>query len=93
LKNLARQAKSLYSVEVDAIINDKIRDSRHIERCLDGILDFCFDDEMLLLYKKLCRYYFYIDQETTVFYVNSYREMWDEKASTTDEINNPELDQ
>jgi len=29
-----------------------------IERCLDGMLDFCFDDEVLLLYKKLCRYYF-----------------------------------
>jgi hypothetical protein len=56
LKNLARQAKSLYSVEVDAIINDKIRDSRHIEHCLDGMLGFCFDDEMLLLHKKLCRF-------------------------------------
>jgi hypothetical protein len=86
LKNLARQAKSLYSVEVDAIINDKIRDSNRIEYCLDGMLGFCFDDEMLLLYKKLCRYYFDIDPEATVFYVNSYREMWDEKAETIDKI-------
>jgi hypothetical protein len=78
LNNLARQAKSLNSVEVDAIINDKIRDSMRIERCLDRMLDFCFDDEMLLLYKKLCRYYFDIDPEATVSYVNFYREMWDE---------------
>jgi hypothetical protein len=80
LKNLARQAKSLNSVEVDAIINDKIRDSMRIERCLDRMLDFCFDEEMLFVYKKLCRYYFDIDPEATVSYVNFYREMWDEKA-------------
>jgi|WetSurMetagenome_2_1015567.scaffolds.fasta_scaffold45645_2 hypothetical protein len=90
LKNLAQQARSLNSIEVDAIISDKIRDLMRIERCLDRILDFCFDDEMLLLYKKLCRYYFYIDPEATVFYINAYREMWDEKDSTTDEIDNPE---
>jgi hypothetical protein len=40
LKNLARQAKSLYPVEVDAIINDNIHDSSYIERCLDGMLGF-----------------------------------------------------
>jgi hypothetical protein len=62
----------------------------NIEHCLDGMLGFCFDDEMLLLYKKLCRYYFDIDQEAMVFYINSYREMWDEKDSTTDEIDNSE---
>jgi hypothetical protein len=87
LKDLARQAKSLYSVEVNAIINDKIRDSMRIERCLDGMLDFCFDDGMLLLYKKLCRYYFDIDPKATVSYVNFYREMWDEEAAAIDKIN------
>jgi len=44
---------------------------------LDGILDFCFDADMLLLYKKLCRYYFNIDPVATVSYINFYREMWD----------------
>jgi len=29
-----------------------------VESVLDGILDFCFEDSMLCLYKKLCRYYF-----------------------------------
>jgi len=48
---------------------------------------------LLAIYKKLCRSYFDIDQEATVFYVNAYREMWDEKVSTTNEINNPEPDQ
>jgi hypothetical protein len=78
-QQLARQAEQLYSVEVDSILRDKCRDPQRIERLLDGILDFCFDDEMLRLFKKLCRYYFKIDQKATVSYVYAYREMWDEE--------------
>jgi len=70
-----------YSSEVEAILKTQSRDSRRIERCLDGMLDFCFDDGVLVLYKKLCRYYFDIDPEATVSYVYSYREMWDEQES------------
>jgi hypothetical protein len=77
-QQLARQAVHQYSAEAEAILKVKSRDSQRIERCLDGMLDFCFDDEMLSLYKKLCRYYFAIDPEATVSYVNAYHEMWDE---------------
>ena len=76
-QQLARQAEQLYSFEVDSVLQEKCRDPQRIERLLEGILDFCFDDEMLRLFKKLCRYYFKIDQEATVSYVHAYREMWD----------------
>lgn len=79
-QKLARQAVQQYAAEVEAILKVQSRDSQRIERCLDGILDFCFDDGMLSLYKKLCRYYFAIDPEATVSYVNAYREMWDQKS-------------
>ncbi len=77
-QKLARVAVQQYSAEVEAILKAQSRDSRRIERCLDGMLDFCFDDEMLALYKKLCRYYYEIDTEAAVSYVQAYREMWDE---------------
>jgi hypothetical protein len=32
---------------------------------------------MLLLYKKLCRYYWKINPQATADYINYYREMWD----------------
>jgi hypothetical protein len=80
-QGLARVAVQQYSAEVDAILKARSRDSRCIERCLDGMLDFCFDHEMLLLYKKLCRYYFDIDSEATAPYVHTYREMWDRQES------------
>ena len=75
-QELAREAVRLYSAEVELILRVQSRDSNLIERCLDGILDFCFDDEMLMLYKKLCRYYFDIDPAATASYVHFYREMW-----------------
>lgn len=78
-QQLARQAEQLYSVEVDSILRDKCRDPQHIERLLDGMIGFCFDDGILRLFKKLCRYYFKIDSVATASYVHTYREMWDEK--------------
>jgi hypothetical protein len=79
-QKLASQAVQQYAAEVEVILKVQSRDSQRIERCLDGILDFCFDDGLLSLYKKLCRYYFAIDPEATVSYVNAYREMWDQKG-------------
>jgi hypothetical protein len=78
-QKLAGVAVQQYSIEVEAILKAQSRDSRRIERCLDGMLGFCFDDEMLALYKKLCRHYFDVDPEATVSYVHTYREMWDEE--------------
>jgi hypothetical protein len=79
--DLSQQALKLYSVEVELIIREKDPNYKRIEHCLDGMLGFCFDDRMLSLYKKLCRYYYDINPEATVFYINSYREMWDEQES------------
>lgn len=80
MQGLARQTGVQYAIEVEDIIRSKNRDSQRIHHLFDHMLDFCFDDGMLALYKKLCRYYFPIDPESTVFYINSYREMWDEES-------------
>lgn len=80
-RELARVAEQQYSPEVEAVLKAQSRDSKRIERCLDGMLDFCFDDGVLALYKKLCRYYFALDPKATAFYVRAYREMWDEQKT------------
>lgn len=46
---LSGEAAHWYSVEVEAILEVQSRDSRRIEKCLDGMLDFCFDDAVLAL--------------------------------------------
>ena len=78
-QRLAREAAQQYSAEVEAILKAQNRDLKCIERCLDSMLDFCFDDGMLELYKKLCRYYFAIDPEAAASYVCAYRDMWEEQ--------------
>ncbi len=75
--DLARRAVSEYAPIVDSIVRARSKDIRHIEHTLDGLLDFCFDPEALLLYKKLCRHYDDIDPAATVEYVHAYRDMWD----------------
>jgi hypothetical protein len=77
-QQLAHQAEKQYTFEVNDILRKQDRDHQRIEHLLDSILDFCFDEAMLRLYKKLCRYYFKIDPEATASYVYAYREMWDE---------------
>ena len=85
-QKLARQALPEYSVLVENIIVSKTTDQNCIEHTLDGILDFCFDADMLLLFKKLCRYYFTINPQATASYINIYREMWDNNSMDSNEL-------
>lgn len=80
MRILTRQAEAEYSIEVEDIIEFGDRDPKRIERLLDLILDFCFDKKVLVLYKKLCHYYFPIDPRATASYIYAYREMWDEES-------------
>jgi hypothetical protein len=79
MQRLTAQAIGDYAPEVEAVIKEKSRDIKRIERLLDGLLDFAFNPDVLILYKKLCRYYYFIDPVATASYVNAYREMWDEE--------------
>ena len=78
-KQITEQALNEYAVLVNRLVLSETQDQSEIEHVLDGLLDFCYDDNILILFKKLCRYYYYINQEATAFYVNAYREMWNEK--------------
>jgi hypothetical protein len=78
-QHLATQAHEQYSPLVNSIIAAENKDVNHICFTMDFMLDFCFDERILLLYRSLCRYLFDIDPEAATAYVNAYREMWDEE--------------
>jgi hypothetical protein len=80
IMDLNRQAVREYSPVVESIILTGSRNVHHIEQTLDGLLDFCCFDPALQLYRRLCRHYLDIDPMATAFYVNSYREMWNEES-------------
>ena len=83
-QRLAQEATRLYAQEVEAILHTGARDSQRIERLLDQMLGFCFDAQMLLLFKKVCRHYFRIDPSATADYVRIYREMWETEPEAGD---------
>lgn len=84
LERLHHRAVVEFKPIVDSIIRSRSRDVRHIEQTLDRLLDFCGYDPALELFRRLCRYYYFLDPEATAYYVHSYREMWDsEEAEPT----------
>ena len=86
---LFRQAVPLVNLEVDAIIQSGEQDTQRIEHQLDDMLGLCCDADMLLVFKRLCRYYDGIDPVAAAEYVNAYRKMWD----MPDESDEPESDE
>ena len=78
---LAKQPVLIYEPIVQQYIATNYKDSNQICHTLDFMLSFCFDDEMLPLYRKLCRHLYSFDVESTAFYVDAYREMWDEDGA------------
>ncbi|OGS22695.1 MAG: hypothetical protein A2252_02970 [Elusimicrobia bacterium RIFOXYA2_FULL_39_19] len=64
------------------MIASNCRDKQRIEHTLDGMLDFCFDENMLKLFKKLCRYYYKMNPSVVVEYVYAYRDMWEPMPSS-----------
>lgn len=81
LNALSIQAYSQYEPIVNQLISENSQDSNKIELTLDFMLDFCSNEKMLLLYRKLCRHLYSFDPESAVFYVAAYRERWDEEGT------------
>ena len=78
VRDLQRQAEQQYRPVVDEVLRTGSRDAQHIERTLDGLLDFCGHEPVLAMYKELCRHYWAIDPAAAAEYVYAYRERWDD---------------
>lgn len=74
--DLNKQEYEVIKDEIEKII----RDEMYIQRKLDGMLDillFYENDDRLLLFRRLCKYYFSINPQITAQYINYYREQND----------------
>lgn len=72
-----RQAELEYTPLVNSLIKNQCKDSKEIERLLDGLLDFASDKRILNLFRKLCQHYYSIDPVSTAEYISIYRKIWD----------------
>jgi hypothetical protein len=75
---LAQMAVAQYKPIAEDIISGKMTDSHQIDITLDWMCDYCFNDDMLKLYKAVCRAILQKYPEIAVSHVYQYRDMWDE---------------
>ncbi|MEZ5106830.1 MAG: hypothetical protein R2757_20160 [Draconibacterium sp.] len=76
-KEAVKQTLLVYKPKVEILINSNSSDKNAIEHTLDALCEVAFDNEVLFLFKKLCRYYYNIDPVATAQQIQFYREMWD----------------
>jgi hypothetical protein len=63
---------------VDLIIKSRERDDNRIQRLLDSVLDYAgMCDDELILFKRLCRYYYGINPQVTAEYISIYQDLYD----------------
>jgi len=75
----------LLTPEVDSIIRNKITNEKTIEHLFDQLLSYAACDKGLALFKRLLRYYYPINPGSVAFYINAYREMYDDDYQVEDD--------
>lgn len=100
LVELQKQQYEIVKREIEAIIRNRIKSEMYIERKLDEMLDilsFYENDETLLTFRRLCRYYFDINPQATVDYIRIYKEQNDPEemkfGKSKDKLENKENEQ
>jgi hypothetical protein len=77
IKALNNQAYMYYKPIAEELCKGRASESE-VENVLDWMVEFCCSDEMLNLFKRICRCYYERYPEMIAFEINGYREMWDE---------------
>ncbi|MFV0363911.1 MAG: hypothetical protein ACK5LL_12620 [Suipraeoptans sp.] len=75
MQALSKVAVAQYKNIVEDILNKEITDNQEIARIMDGMLDFYQFDEMLLLFKKLCRELYLQSPRLVQEYILYYKDM------------------
>lgn len=77
--SLYRQAFLVYKPIVDDICSRRKVGSKELENVLDGLVSMCMSDEMLQLFKRVCRRFYDQYPEIITDYVLFYKEMYEEE--------------
>ena len=54
ISKITQEAFIIYEPQVDRIYRNKVKDEKEIERLIESLLNYCYDDKILLLFKILC---------------------------------------
>lgn len=79
LADIQDRAVVTYTPLVDEICS-RIATEKEVDHLLTWMFDFVENECMLLLFKKVCRTYFYTYPETVGFYILEYRKEYDRES-------------
>lgn len=69
----------LYDKEIQRVIAEGITDEAYIRSLLDYLLDSCYDNGILFLYRTLIRYYLNINKEDANLYIEKFNSKYGDK--------------
>ena len=78
IAQLHQKAYEIYLPLVEDVCSRTLLEDE-LSRFLDYLLDFACDEKMLKLYKRVCRRYLYVYPGCIKFYMEAYREMWEDE--------------
>ena len=67
-------------------VYSRIVSEDELSHLLEYLLDFACDEKILELYKRVCRRYLYVYPGCIKFYIEAYREMWEDEDSCSIEL-------
>lgn len=79
ISKLYPEAYDVYLPLVEDVCNRKVSEDE-LSHLLGYLLDFACDEKILGLYKRVCRRYLYVYPRCVKFYVEAYREMWEDES-------------
>jgi len=86
ITGLADKVFPYYEAFAEEVASDCITDINEIERELDYILSYCFDNRILLLYKKILRKTYKQYPSVVKSYVDAYYDMFESDEGENEEF-------
>lgn len=78
IKNVNKQALSVYKPLVDEVCSGRMVEEKELENILDGLVSMCISDEMVNLFKRVCKKFYNQYPEIIADYVMFYKEIYEE---------------
>lgn len=78
IAEIHQKAYEVYLLLVEDVCSRTVSEDK-LSHLLDYLLDFACGEKMLGLYKRVCKKYLYIYPVCIKFYIEAYREMWEDE--------------
>ena len=79
ISKLYQETYGVYLPLVEDVCSRKVSEDE-LSHLLDYLLDFAWDEKILGLYKKVCRRYLDVYPRCIKYYIEVYREVWEDEG-------------